>query len=163
MVDTILTSNFAVNVVYPFLLIFTIVFAILEKSRILGEGKRQIDAIVALVVALIAVSFTYATHIISYMIPVLAVILTVLFVFLLIWGFVASGNEGLQISKGMKIAIGVIATIVLIVTVVVVAGYGDFFVSLFTSGNNLWVNILMLLIIGAAIAVVLFSGKKNEK
>ena len=30
----------------PFVLIFTVVFAILQKTQILGKGKKQIDAII---------------------------------------------------------------------------------------------------------------------
>ena len=33
---------------WPFLLVFFIVFAILEKTKLLGEGKKQVNALVAL-------------------------------------------------------------------------------------------------------------------
>lgn len=39
----------------PFLLIFTIVFAVLQKTRILGEGKKNFNVIVSLVLALTTV------------------------------------------------------------------------------------------------------------
>ncbi|MBN2142404.1 hypothetical protein JW711_03670 [Candidatus Woesearchaeota archaeon] len=37
------------DVVLPFILVFTIVFAVLEKIKILGEGKRQYNTVFALV------------------------------------------------------------------------------------------------------------------
>ena len=37
------------DVMLPFLLIFTIMFAVLQKTRILGEEKRQINMVVSLV------------------------------------------------------------------------------------------------------------------
>lgn len=40
-----------VDVLLPFILVFTIVFAILEKIKILGEGKRQYNTVFALVMA----------------------------------------------------------------------------------------------------------------
>ncbi|MCH7561741.1 MAG: hypothetical protein IIC67_10340 [Thaumarchaeota archaeon] len=43
------------DVVLPFLLIFTIVFAVLEKSAIFGEEKRNMNTTIALVFALIIV------------------------------------------------------------------------------------------------------------
>ena len=52
------------EVLLPFLLVFTVVFAILQKTSILGKGKKQIDAIVSLVVGLIVVAFGYATNVI---------------------------------------------------------------------------------------------------
>ena len=39
----------------PFLLIFTIIFAILQKTKILGEDKKNLSVIVAIVVGLLVV------------------------------------------------------------------------------------------------------------
>lgn len=40
------------DVLLPFILIFTIVFAVLQKSNLLGEGKKNFNVVVALVIAL---------------------------------------------------------------------------------------------------------------
>ncbi len=40
------------DVLLPFLLIFTIVFAILQKTKILGDGKKNFNVVIALVLAL---------------------------------------------------------------------------------------------------------------
>ncbi|MBW2965671.1 hypothetical protein KY342_01045 [Candidatus Woesearchaeota archaeon] len=40
------------DILLPFLLIFTIVFAVLQKTKILGEGKKNFNVVIALVVAL---------------------------------------------------------------------------------------------------------------
>jgi len=39
----------------PFLLIFVIIFAVLQKSKILGEGKRNFNVVIATVISLMAV------------------------------------------------------------------------------------------------------------
>ena len=44
-----------VDVLLPFLLVFTIIFAILEKTKILGEGKKNMNVGIALIFALIVV------------------------------------------------------------------------------------------------------------
>lgn len=44
-----------VDVVLPFLLIFTILFAMFQKTKLLGEGKKNFNAIVSLVVSLLVV------------------------------------------------------------------------------------------------------------
>ena len=44
-----------VDVLLPFLLIFTIIFAILEKTHILGEGKRNMNVGIAVIFALLVV------------------------------------------------------------------------------------------------------------
>ena len=43
------------DVLLPFLLIFVIFFAILQKTKILGEGKKNLNVVVALVVGLLVV------------------------------------------------------------------------------------------------------------
>jgi len=43
------------DVLLPFLLIFVIVYAILQKAKILGEGKKNLNVVVSIVVALLVV------------------------------------------------------------------------------------------------------------
>lgn len=43
------------DVLLPFLLIFTIIFAILQKTKILGEEKKNLNVVIAVVVALLVV------------------------------------------------------------------------------------------------------------
>jgi len=43
------------DVLLPFLLIFTVVFAVLEKSKILGEDSRRFNVIIALIMGLAVV------------------------------------------------------------------------------------------------------------
>lgn len=50
-----LESYGLVDVLLPFLLIFTIIFAVLEKSKILGEEKRNMNSAIAIIFALIVV------------------------------------------------------------------------------------------------------------
>ena len=44
-----------IDVLLPFLLIFTIIFAILQKTKILGEDKKNLSVVVAVVVGLLVV------------------------------------------------------------------------------------------------------------
>jgi len=44
-----------VDVFLPFLLIFTVIFAILEKTKILGEGKKNMNSGIAIIFALLVV------------------------------------------------------------------------------------------------------------
>ena len=94
MVETIFSSSIFTDIILPFLLVFTLVFAILDKSKLLGEGKRQINAIMSLVIGLILIGFPFAMEIIVKLIPFLAVSLVILFVFMLLFGFISSKKEG---------------------------------------------------------------------
>lgn len=50
-----LLESWGLTLLLAFLLVYTVLFAILEKTKILGEGKRRFNAIVSLVIALLFV------------------------------------------------------------------------------------------------------------
>jgi hypothetical protein len=92
----ILGSSFFTNVILPFLLIFVLVYAILDKTKILGE-KRDVNSIVALVFALATVGLPSAfgaVDLIINIIPVVAVIMVIILAFMLTYGFVGGTQKG---------------------------------------------------------------------
>ena len=52
---TSLESYGLLDALLPFLLIFTVIFAIMQKTKFLGEGKKNFNVVIALVIALIVV------------------------------------------------------------------------------------------------------------
>jgi len=99
------------DVVLPFLLVFTIVFAILEKTKVFGveeiEGKKitkkNLNAIVAFVAGFLVVASTKLVGIINQVVAntVLLILLSVLFL-ALVGTFVKSDKEGIFLEKGWK-------------------------------------------------------------
>ncbi len=87
------------DVVLPFLLVFTIVFAILEKTRILGtedkDGppKRNLDAMVAFVVALLVVATNKVVTAINKSLPNAVLLIVVFLSFLLMLGLFWKSGE----------------------------------------------------------------------
>ncbi len=160
MVDTVFSNPLFMEIILPFILVFTVMFAILQKSGILGKGKKQVDAIVSLVVALIVISFGKATGIIINLMPILAVALVVVLVFMILFGSLF--GEELKLHKGIKIAGGILAAIVVAVAVLYNTGAWDWLINLFSGGSNaLTTNVIFVVLVVAAIAVVIgFSGKK---
>lgn len=159
--ETIFTNPLFSQVILPFLLVFVLVFAILDKSKLLGDGKRQINAIISLVIALIFLGFAQAVGIVVNLIPVVSVVLVIILVFYLMLGFVFNDGGGLVIGKGMKIAGGIIVFLILIVAVLVVTDYWSKFLAFFSGGGS-WVStLIMVAVIAGALAVVLATGKKT--
>lgn len=82
------------DVVLPFLLIFSIVFAILEKSRILGTvqvdkntyTKKNLNAMVAFVIAFIVIASTQVVAIINEALAHIALMLMIVVSFMLLIG-----------------------------------------------------------------------------
>ena len=161
--ETVLSLPIFKEIILPFLLVFSVIFAILEKARILGDEKRRINAIASLVIALLVVAFSNATKIIATLMPFLAVFAIIILVFMILYGFVAAGKEGADFSK-FKIPFGIIIGIGLIVAVLVATDYWSTIVDLFKGGSSgsLLANIIFIGVIIAAVAIVL-SGKKEGK
>ncbi len=161
MVETIFTNPLFVETILPFLLMFTLVFAVLEKTKILGEGKRQIDAIIALVVGLIFVSFGQATDVVVKMIPILGIALVVILVFMLLLGSLY-GEGKFEVHKYLRIAIGIVIGILVIGMVLILTGGLDYLIGFIYGGNvGIIVNVVLVVIIIGAVAAVVFGGKGN--
>lgn len=162
MVTTILSHPFFLELLLPAILVFTVIFAILQKSEILGKGKIQIDAIVSLVIALIVIAFARATEIIANLMPVLAVTVVAILVFLIIAGVAHSGKME---YKGMNIAIMVIGAIVVLVALLYYTGAWSYLKGVFEGkSSDVITTVVFALIIAAALFVVIkFSGKAEGK
>lgn len=164
MVETIFTSNLFVETILPFLLIFTVVFAILQKTQILGKEKKQIDAIVALVIGLIFVAFGRETDIVVRMIPILGVALVTILVFMILFGFLYREGD-FKMPKGLLIGIGILIGILVLGTVASLTGILDTFLALVTGeGTSSFVTnaILLIIVIGAIATVVFWKSKPSE-
>ncbi len=89
------------DIVLPFLLVFTIVFAILEKTKILGIEKvvgkeitkKNINAMVALVVAFLVIASTQLVSIINQFMANIVLLLILGISFLLLVGVFFSDKE----------------------------------------------------------------------
>ena len=163
--ETLFASDIFTKGILPFLLVFTLIFAILDRSKILGDGKRQINAIIALVVALLLIAFAYPTGVITKLTVYAAVAAVVIFVFLLLYGFVASDNkEGLKLPAGIKIAGGIIVLVGLVIAVAWATGALSYLTGVFSGSNSsaIWANVLLIAVIIGMVVMVVSTGKKKE-
>ena len=107
------------SVVLPFLLIFTIVFALLEKTKILGvekdkeTPKRNLNALVAFCIALFVVVTQRVVAAITTSLPQVAFLLVVIISFLLVVGSFFKTGEFSYFSEtnGWKIFISIVLLI----------------------------------------------------
>lgn len=161
MVEPFFINPFFMEYVLPFVLVFTLIFAILEKTKILGEGKKQISAIIGLVVGLMFIAFPIKVVVI-YLMPFLAVSAVILLVFMILYGFIVGKKEGDVLGRWWKVAFGAILSVAMI-SVLFATGYSDIVYNyLFStsSGSTIWVNgFLIVVIVGVIIAVI--KGDKS--
>jgi len=156
---------FISNFILPFLLVWFIGFATLEKIKLFGDGKKQLNALTSFVIGLIFAGAIYPKLMVSNLISYLAVALISIFVILLIWGFIFGDypKEG-KAPNRLKLILGVLATISFIIAVVWSTGWNETIISFFTSNSGMNQTILtngiFILVIATALALLLKETKK---
>jgi predicted membrane channel-forming protein YqfA (hemolysin III family) len=96
------------EVVIPFLLIFTLVFAILERTRALGTEKiegqdvprKNLNAIVAFSIAFLVIASSKLVETITMISSQMVVVLTLLVFFMVLIGIVTKEGEAHELLKG---------------------------------------------------------------
>ncbi len=144
--------------VLPFLIIFAVVFAILQKSKILGEAEKVkgINAIVAIAIGLMALLNDFVSTFFATIFPRMGVFLAILLVALIFMGFFVDSSKWAG-----KWWIG------LVVGLVVVfwawenwASYNSYgiFDSYFFQNTEIWGTIFWIVALGAGIWAIVRKG-----
>lgn len=127
------------DVVLPFLLVFTIVFAILEKTKVLGteeiEGKKytkkNLNAIASFVMAFLVVASSELVEIITKVSSNAVIVLFLAVLFLLLVGSFYKEGEPVFLEGGWKIVFMIIVFIAII---------GIFLDAIKTSDGRTWLE-----------------------
>lgn len=157
----VLGSPFFQRVILPFLLIFVVVFAILEKTAILGKERRQVNAIVSFVFALIFVSVPYAVAVTTDVIPIVAISIVIILAFMLVIGFIGGTEKG-GLSKGLRVTVGIVFGITLIITVLWATG-GLPYIKRLGEAEQFWPTLILIAFIIAVFSVVLTAKPSPEE
>jgi hypothetical protein len=135
--------------VLPFLLVFAVVFAILQKTQILGgEESRGINAVIAITIGLLSLQFDKVPLFFRALMPNLAVGLSVILAAILLLGlfFKLDDNRGKYLFMSIS---GIVAIWVILSSISDYSWWtGSFWY------DNLPTIIAGVIIIGAIIAVV---------
>lgn len=159
MADPFLIHPYFLDYVLPFVLVFTLIFALLQKIQLLGEEKKQVDALVGLVTGLILIAFPAARGIVVLLMPFLAVSAVLLLTFMLLYGFIMGKKDGDVLDRGWKITFGGILFLALIVFFLMITGYWDVVYYFFFGPNYgvVWANIVLIIAIAGAVVAVLWQ------
>ena len=161
--ETILQHWVLTDFVYPFLLAFFIIFAILEKTKLLGADKKQLNAMVAFVIGLIFVSAVYPKIVVGSLILFLTVSIVVVFVFLLLWGFVW-GEEVKFNKEPFKYAAGGFMFLAVAIALLSILGLWGSIYSFLADKltKEFWTNAIFILVIVWALAAVVKTTKGGK-
>lgn len=103
------------EVALPFILIFTIVFAVLQKIKLFGAESKKFNAVFALVMAFLVVRTPVVVEIMNQFLPQVSLIALVIIVVLLLVGIVFKPE-----AEGFSGLFGVLTAIVVLITLGIV-------------------------------------------
>jgi len=171
------------DVVLPFLLVFTLVFAILEKTKILGTEKigdkvvprRNINSMAAFAIAMFVTAASQVVEILREALPLVILVLIALISFMMLAGSLIGSKEfSFENNKGWKVFLTVVLfiSIVLIFLGVIRHKSGETWLSIIWNYivEN-WMTgplISSIIFLGVVILVIYFvvkpsGGKSGEK
>ena len=101
------------DIFLPFLLVFAIVFAILEKTQILGQNKSNISALVAVVVGLLVVVQKGIVETINLFLPRISLIIVVILMGLLLIAML--GGREYRGLRGTTLGVAIVLVIIAII------------------------------------------------
>ena len=156
-----------VEFLVPFLLVFTIVFAVLQKTKILGDGRKNYNVIVALVMGLAVVipHFTgmYTSfdpvQVINSSLPQVSIILVAIIMVLLIIG--VFGNE-FDIA-GTSLAAWVVIIAIIVVALIFGSSVGWFYLPAWLAWLNVSPEFEALIVMILIFAIIIWFITKEPK
>ena len=140
--------------VIPFLLIFAVIFAILEKTKILGEN-RGVAVIIAGAAGLLSLQFDFVSTFFATIFPKFGMAIAVIVVVVILIGlFVGKDNIGEMKWIGYTLAIGVV-----IWALVTWNFFGDYIGIGWWIEENFWALAIGAILI---VAVVIMAKKPSQ-
>jgi len=137
----------------PFLLIFALVFGILEKMKIFKDN-RAINGIIAFVVGLMALQFQMVSIFFAEVFPRLGVGLSIILVVLIMLGLFTPHNK-----PAITYAFLGVAAIVTVVILIQSGGYFGSEVGIWFYDN--WPTVAVVVVFIAVIGMIVGSNEKN--
>jgi hypothetical protein len=142
--------------VFPFLLIFALVFGILTKIQLFKENKA-VNAIIALVVGFMSLQFSFVSNFFSQIFPRVGVGLAIILVILILVGLFVDPKSNL--INYVLLGVGVIIVIVVLVQAAGATGW---------SSGTWWVDnwqtiagvIVIVVILGIVVGTSAGKGKE---
>lgn len=144
------------DVVLPFILIFTIIFATLEKIKIFGQEGRRYNALIALSIALLFVAATNLVEAVNHYLPIIGLVLAIFLGLMLLLGIfgVEEGSKGVK-TMGWILA-GIVSITIGLAYLPQITWFKEFFDSL-----ESYSGVLIVIVILIAIIVWVVKGEKK--
>lgn len=163
------------DVILPFLLVFTIVFGILEKTRIFGTEKigekeypkKNIDAMVAFTIAFFVVAAKQIVDSIKVSMPMVALVLVAIISLLMLIGAFVSGQKEFDFFESFAGLKGWFAGVFLIAILAIFMNSFGWLEPVFEyfsgRGATVFITIVFIGIVGGVVYFVFNSSAEGGK
>ncbi len=167
---TFLDSIGFFDVVLPFLLVFTLVYGILEKTKLLGtedrKPKKNLNAMVAFTIAFFVVAASNIVTAIKTSLPWVMLILVIFISLLLLTGIFAKDEEFDLFTKYPKFKNWILVFVVLAVVAIFLSAF-NYLQPLLNyvqggAGSNVGSALVLLLVVGAAMWYIVSNNATEE-
>ncbi|MFH0808432.1 MAG: hypothetical protein V1888_02345 [archaeon] len=143
--------------VIPFLLIFAVVFAILKKTKILGDDNDGILAIISVAIGLLALQFDFVSEFYAVIFPRFGIGLSLFLVLIIMIGFFYNGDVSEMTWIGYVIGIAVALWALSSWDDWASFGFGGWFT------DNFWAIVIVGVIVATIIGVTRDSEAAKSK
>jgi len=154
------------DVILPFLLVYTVMYAVLEKTKVLGDGKKSINAVVAFTTAFFVVASTRLVSIISEGIANVMLVIIMVFCFILLASMFYTGEKKFELGDGQKkLAVFVVLIVVLSIFLYAIGWLMPIlgFVSMYWNNEAVSAVIFLGIVIGLIAWITKEAPKPVEK
>ena len=142
----------------PFLLIFAVIYGILEGSKILS-GNKGVNIVIGIVIGLLALRVGFVQRFFTEAFPRLGVGIAILLILLILTGLFIGPGKNLKVMAWIFIAVGIVIGVIVIAQSFGSFGWGG---DWFEGDLAFWI-ISAVLIIGLIVVVVMGKAKDTGK
>ena len=148
------------NVVLPFLLVFTLSFAVLEKAGILKQ--RNFNAVISFIIALLFVRNQTLVGLVNNFLPNVSMFLVVILMFLLLIGIFGGSHAGTKLTMGIAALVSFLFVVwsLLATNFIKVSGLPDWLVYMDEQTKT---TILFIAVFVIVIWFIMRDPKKSEE
>jgi hypothetical protein len=143
--------------VIPFLLIFAVVFAILKKTKILGDENDGILAIISVAIGLLSLQFDFVSEFYAVIFPRFGIGLSVFLVLIIMIGFFFPKDSDIGSMKWIGYVVGIGAVFWAF------SSWGNLLGSGVSGwfGENIWALVVAIVVIGVIYIAIKKPGSVN--
>ncbi|MDP3992592.1 MAG: hypothetical protein U1B79_01195 [Candidatus Pacearchaeota archaeon] len=141
--------------VLPFLLIFAVVFGILSRTKMFGEANKGLNAVVSVVIGLLALQFEFVPFFFSDIFPRLGIGLSVILVLMILVGMFLPEKNTSAVNY-LLLGVAVIIFIVIITKSFGDLGFGTSNIGYFIYSNLPTITIIIIVMV--AIGAIVGAG-----